>query len=109
MDQIESIFKVKSGSIEVPNRYLGTDIGKIQYPDGSESWTMWSRAYVAEAIRNVKKRLAEDNLIFNKKLPDPNISVKQPFSCTSYRPEIDTSALCNATQTQFYQNLIGIL
>ena len=35
--------------------------------------------------------------------------MKQPFSCTSYRPEIDTSALCNTTQTQFYQNLIGVL
>ena len=109
MDQIEAIFKVKPGSIEVPNRYLGTDIGKIMYPDGSKSWTMGSKAYVVEAIKNVKKRLAEDNLIFNKKLSDPNISVKQPFSCTSYRPEIDTSALCNTTQTQFYQNLIGVL
>ena len=36
-------------------------------------------------------------------------SAKQPFSSNDYRPELDTSAECDANQTQFYQNLIGIL
>ena len=64
MDQIEAIFKVKPGSIEVPNRYLGTDIGKIMYPDGSKSWTMGSKAYVVEAIKNVKKETSRRQSYF---------------------------------------------
>lgn len=70
---------------------------------------MGSNTYVKEAIKNVKKRLKDDGFIFHKKLSDPNHSCPQPFSNLSYRPELDTSVECTEDQTQFYQNLIGVL
>ena len=109
MTMLEDNYPVKKGSIEEPKTYLGSDIGKMYYPDGTMAWTMGSNAYVKEAINNVKKRLQLDNLMFDKKLSDPNISVKQPFSSLSYRPELDSSALCDDQQAQYFQNLIGVL
>ena len=109
MDMLESKYTVKPSSIGEPKVYLGADIGKAYYPDGSYSWTMSSDSYVKEAIKNVKKRLKDDSLEFNKKLSDKNYSPKQPFSNASYRPELDTSQECDDDQTNFYQNLIGVL
>ena len=35
MTKLEESYPVKKGSIEEPKTYLGSDIGKIYYPDGS--------------------------------------------------------------------------
>ena len=81
----------------------------MQYTDGSYAWTMGSNTYVKESINNAKERLKYDGFIFHEKLSDLNHSCPQPFSNQSYRPELDTSVECTDDQTQFYQNLIGVL
>ena len=109
MSQIQDTFTVKPDSIEEPKTYLGADINKVYYPDGSYAWTMGSESYVKKVVKNVKVKMLKDGLEFNKKLSDPAISVPQPFSAVNYRPELDTSVLCNDAQVTLYQNVIGIL
>ena len=58
---------VKPSSIGEPKVYLGADISKVYYLDGSYTWTMGSQSYVKEGIGNVKKQL-QHNLKFNWKL-----------------------------------------
>ena len=109
MALIQKSFKIKPDSIKVPDMYLGADIKKVYYPDGSHAWTMGSQTYTKRAVKNLKERLRKDGFEFNKKLSDPAISAPQPFSNVNYRPELDTSDECNNEQISFYQNLIGIL
>ena len=109
MNMIQEKFPVKKSSIEEPKIYLGANIGKVSYPDGSIAWTMSSDSYVKEAVRNVKARMKEDNFRFNKKLSDINYSPDNPFSAAGYRPELDLSAECTVDQITYYQNLIGVL
>ena len=109
MSMIQESFTVKPSSIEEPKSYLGADINKAYYPDGSYAWTMGSETYVKKAVKNLKKKMEKDGLEFNKKLSDPAISVPQPFSSVGYRPEIDTSVECNDAQVTLFQNVIGIL
>ena len=56
---------------------------------------MISDSYVKEAINNVKKRLKEDGLEYNKKLYEVNYSPNNPFSPVDYRLELNTSMECN--------------
>ena len=70
---------------------------------------MGSANYVGKVVKNVKKALEQDRFEFNRKLSDIRYSPKQPYTTASYRPEMDTSALCNDEQVTFYQNLIDIL
>ena len=109
MDQVQQKFTVKPSSIEEPKSYLGADISKVYYNDGSYAWCMGSETYVGQAIKNLKKRLEQDGFVFNKKLSDIRSSASQPFSAVNYRPELDTTAECTVNQITFYQNLIGIL
>jgi hypothetical protein len=109
MSQIQESFTVKPDSIEEPKTYLGADVSKVYYPDGSHAWTMGSESYVKKAVKNMKAKMAKDGLEFNKKLSDPAISVPQPLSSVSYRPELDTSVECTDEQVTLYQNIIGIL
>ena len=109
MTMIQEKFPVKQGSIEEPKIYLGANIGKVSYPDGSVAWTMSSDSYVKEAVRNVKLRMKSDGFRFNKKLSDVNYSPEGPFSAANYRPELDLSAECSIDQITYYQNLIGVL
>ena len=113
MDQLKESYPVKPDSIGPPTEYLGSDISQIEFTNASGKatpcWAMGSASYVKEAVRNVKERLKKDNFRFDPKLSDPKISAKQPFSTLSYLPELDTSAMCDAAQTTYYQNLIGVL
>ena len=109
MEMVKENFTVKPCSIQEPTSYLGADIGKIYYSDGSYAWTMGSKTYLEKVIKNLKRRILADGFIFNKKLSDMNYSPKQPFLSISYRPELDTSSECNDKQVTLYQNMIGIL
>ena len=109
MKMIQDNFTVKPSSIEVPKSYLGAEIGKVQYSDGSQAWTMGSQSYVKKAVKNLKRKLEEVFIQFNKKLSDVSVSAPQPFSNVNYRPELDTSIECTNDQVTLYQNIIGIL
>ena len=109
MAQIKESFTVKPSSIEEPKSYLGADAGKVYYSDGTYAWTMGAETYTTQAIKNLKKRMSKEGYEYNRKLSDVNYSPQQPFSTLKYCPEMDVSDECSSSQTQFFQNLIGIL
>ena len=59
---LEIKYTVKPSSVGGPKVYLGADVGKVFYDDGSYSCYMISDSYVKSEINNVKKRLKEDGL-----------------------------------------------
>ena len=91
MAMLKIEYTVKPSSIGRPKVYLGDDVGKVFYGDVSYAWTMISYSYIKEAINNVKKRLKEGGLKYNKKLYGVNYFPKNPFSSVDYSPELDTS------------------
>ncbi|GFH62200.1 hypothetical protein CTEN210_18676 [Chaetoceros tenuissimus] len=92
-----------------PDRYLGVDNRKVNDDGANPFWTMSSNSYLDKAIKNLKAKLKESGLDYNKKLSDPNYSLKQPFTTASYQPELDTSEECTDDQVTLFKNLIGIL
>jgi hypothetical protein len=110
MEMLKDNYRVKPESIGPPKIYLGANMSKVGTKSGvGECWGMNSEQYVREAVKNVKSRLKEDGLRFDKKLSDPNYSPRQPFSTIKYRPELDTTPFCTDAQTTYYMNLIGVL
>ena len=57
MAMLESKYTVKPCSIGKPKVYLGSDVGKVLYVNGSFTWTMSFDSYVNEAINNVNSRI----------------------------------------------------
>ena len=49
---------------------------------------MRSDSYVKEEINNLKKRLKEDGMEYNKKLSDINYYLKNTFLSVDYIPEL---------------------
>ena len=93
---------------ENPTMYLGADISKYEIHNDTtrtSCWAMSADSHVKKALEVVQGRLNADNVYFkgSKKAPE------HPFSSQSYRPELDTTELCNDDQAQFYQSLIGIM
>ncbi len=109
MAMLQDSYTVREETIAEPDKYLGADISKVYFMDGTYAWTMSSESYVKAAIKNVKARLTKDGFRFNPKLSSMEYSARQPFSSTDYRPEMDTSLECNDEQANLFQNLIGIL
>ena len=72
MAVLESKYMVKPSIIGEPKVYLGADVGKVLYDDGAYAWEMSSDSYVKKAVKNVKKRLKEDGMEYNKKLSGVN-------------------------------------
>ena len=60
MDLRQSSYTVNPASICEPDRYLGADIKKVLYEDGSIAYTISSDNYIANAIKTIKMRLAEN-------------------------------------------------
>ena len=94
---------------ECPKMYLGADISKYEISDDvmgtTTCWAMSADSHVKKALEVVQARIKDDDVYFkgSKKAPE------HPFSSQSYRPELDTTELCNDEQVQFYQSLIGIM
>ena len=109
MTMLRDSYTVREDTIKEPDQYLGADIGKVTFNDGTHAWTMGSASYIKNAVKNVKARLKEDGFQYNSKLSSMEYSARQPFSSVDYRPELDTSLECNDEQINFYQNLIGVL
>ena len=55
MKMIQNNFTLKPDSIEIPKMYLGAEIGKVKYADGSYAWTMSPDSYIKKIIVNIKK------------------------------------------------------
>ena len=93
---------------ECPTMYLGADISKYEVHDETTRTTCWAMSadsHVKKALEVVQMRLNADDVYLkgSKKAPE------HPFSSQSYRPELDTTELCNDEQVQLYQSLIGIM
>ena len=48
---------MKPSIVDYPKFYLGDNVGKLLYINGSYALNISSDSYVQEAIKNVKKRL----------------------------------------------------
>jgi hypothetical protein len=109
IDQIGEVFTIKPGSAGPPSVYLGANIQKLESRSQGECWGMSCEQYVRDAIKHVKDKLKKDGWEFNRKLSDTNYSPQQPFSTLNYRPELDSTMICNDDEASYYQNLIGVL
>ena len=67
MAQIQESISVKPYSIEYPKIYLGADINKIYYSDGSYGQTMGAETYVTHDVKNLKKRMSTEGFEYNNK------------------------------------------
>ena len=90
-----------------PTMYLGADFATYTITDTNghttDCWSMSSDSHIKKAMQIVKDRMNRDDVKFRSKK-----TAEQPFSSQDYRPELDTTELCNDDQVQFYQSLIGI-
>jgi hypothetical protein len=102
LDDINSYFKLKPGSVGSPNLYLGAKLSKTTLPNGVVAWCNSSHRYVQEAIRNTEKYIQLHGAkMLRKKTPSPMDS--------NYRPELDVSALLSPERANYYQSQLGIL
>ena len=81
-----------------------SNISTFHHESGT-CYSMGSDSYVKEAVRVVKQRMAEEGVKFKASKKTP----QTPFTCLSYRPELDMSEECSPEQATYYQNLIGVL
>ena len=106
IDELGATFRIKKESIGFPIMYLGTNVKKWtvsnELGEDVNCYATGSYAYVKEAIRGVKERMKEHDLVF------PKSKSRTPFTNSNYRPEIDTSELCDERLIPVYQNMIGI-
>ena len=105
MKQLEEQYRLKDGA-EVPKRYLGANIDKVQLQDGTIAWSMSSYEYVKSAINNLEQQLERDKApplkTYGKR------SGERPFP-VQYRPEIDTTPELGDELANRYLQLIGVL
>ena len=84
MDTLRDNYTVKPSIIGEPKLYLGANVKKVFNPDGSYACAMGSTSYTNATIKNVKKFLADHNILFNNNLSDPLYTPMNPFSTQDY-------------------------
>ena len=78
--EITAFYRVKEGSIQPPDIYLGNNIMKVQMSDGREVWGSSSRDYMKNAVITVKGLFEEDSKGYTL-----SNTVKSPF-LSEYKP-----------------------
>ena len=68
------------------------------------AWAFGSSQYVRAAVKNVEEYLSREE---NKQWKMP-AKAEMPLQ-TTYRPELDVSPELDATESAYYQSLIGVL
>lgn len=81
--------------------YLGCSLALKDGPDGSKIWTMSSHDYIKQSITVIEDKLKRRNVELPKRCGAPFTS--------SYHPADDILSELNNTDTQFYQETIGML
>ena len=56
LEAIEKRFTVKDGTTAEPILYLGANIGKHVFDDGTLSWSLSSSNYTAKRVKSVEDR-----------------------------------------------------
>lgn len=105
MNQLEVQYRLKDKA-EIPGRYLGANIDKVQLHDGTLAWSMSSHEYLTNAIANLEEQLVQDKASPLKTYG--NRSGERPFPIT-YRPEIDVSPELDDEVANRHLQLIGVL
>jgi hypothetical protein len=100
MDQIAQTYRLKEGSVQLPERYLGANIEKWTFQDGRHLWSMSAKSYIKSAIENIESK---DE--FNHKL---RTGAHRPMKA-DYCPEIDVTPILPTTLASYFQGLIGVL
>ncbi len=87
MDALGKRITLKPGSIKEPDTYLGADVKKFRIPNSDNPdkvrWAFKSSSYVAKAIKDIERELAEANM---KLMPN----VKTPLG-SGYQSELGLS------------------
>ena len=104
MKEIGKEFEIKDREYGPPTSYLGAGISKVQLSTGEECWSMDSKKYVKAAIQVVRDLLAEDG----RELKGGRGEHTGPMPI-SYRPELDTTPMCDEDHSSRYRQIIGIL
>jgi Reverse transcriptase (RNA-dependent DNA polymerase) len=60
MDVMQSIYRLKEGSVGPPTRYLGADLGEVQVYSGESAWSMSAYNYIRSAVEAIQRQLEEE-------------------------------------------------
>ncbi len=102
LNDMNKHFLLKPESIQEPKEYLGAQISKYWVEgDPVPKWALSSEKYVKEAVRIVKKRLEERDMILKTKV----LGVLP----SGYKPELDNTPLLDENDASLYIQFIGIL
>ena len=105
LEQLKDHFKLKNDKVATPSDFLGAQLEYRKIPESidlhTHAWAFHSKKYVESSIKNVEMNAKERGLSLPKKAPTP--------LSHNYKPETDTSPELNDKDTQWYQEMIGIL
>ena len=97
-------FELKEELIGPPKLYFGGHISKVQLDNGVKCWSFSSSQYVQTAVKNVETHMVKINGA-RWQLP----AMADTLLKASYHPELDVSPELYATNSAYYQSLIGVL
>jgi hypothetical protein len=83
--KLDSSFKIKKGSIQVPTFYLGVKLKKTVLPNGMVDWDTSNRKCVQCAVQNI-----QENLVVLPGSKKPPKKPPTPFA-GGYKPDLDES------------------
>jgi hypothetical protein len=101
--QLDKYLKMKDGSIEKPNFYLGAKLRQVTMSNGVIAWEMSSRKYIKAAVENVQEHM-ETNFGGHKLAKKATMPLR-----LGYKAELDDTPELDAEKANFYQSQIGIL
>jgi Reverse transcriptase (RNA-dependent DNA polymerase) len=99
---LEEEYKYRLKDVGEPTRYLGAEIGRYDFSDGTKTWFMSARLYLHQAIIEVERKWGNVSKLFPKQLLDV------PIQAGSH-PEMDTTKFLDDDDVQLYQSYIGVL
>ena len=100
LQEIQKTVKFKNDKIEEPDTYLGAQLTR-KFIDGRTIWAISSQDYTKAAVDNIEAGLKKKGLKLPVKAATPMIG--------TYTPELDGTTKIDEDETQFFQELIGIL
>ena len=100
LQELQRSFKFKNDKIEDPENYLGAKLKKKNI-NGRDCWTITSVDYVKAAITNVESSIEGRPWKVPSRATTPMMG--------AYTPELDGTPELDKRDTQFFQELIGIL
>jgi hypothetical protein len=99
---LEDEYKYRLKDVGEPKRYLGAEVGRYNFSDGTRAWFMSARLYLQQAIIEVERKWGNVSKLFPRQVLDV------PIQAGSH-PELDTTKFLEDEDVQLYQSYIGIL